>query len=74
MQKRTFIQTLGLFIAGKACISHSTAQAAEKPDEIKRHMRIVFVCFSKTGHTASVAEAVKAMTGCDTFQVKTVKP
>lgn len=68
MMKRQFIQTLaagltlftGLGAAG-------IAQAADKP-------RVAVVYFSKTGHTASVAEAVRRMTGADLYRVETVEP
>ena len=73
MQKRTFLKSLsGLFITGSICMSHRAFAAANA--NAKSAKRIAFVYFSKTGHTASVAAAVQAMTGCDTFEVKTVKP
>ena len=74
MQKRTFLKSVtGLLFTGSLGLSHAAraADAAAKTDAKKR---IAFVYFTKTGNTASVAKAAKAMTGCDIFEVKTVKP
>lgn len=38
------------------------------------YRRMAFVYYSKTGHTQSVAEAVRAMTGADLYRVDTVQP
>ena len=59
---------------GKVGKSHAAAFAGDHASGAGSDRRIVFVYFSRTGHTASVAAAVQAMTGCDAFEVKTVKP
>ncbi len=81
MQKRTFLRSLSglaaVAVAGAVNLHPARSFAAEASaaataSPAKR--RIAFVYFSKTGHTASVAAAARAMTGCDVFEVKTVKP
>lgn len=47
--------------------------AADSKNTVAK-MRVAVVYFSRSGNTASVAKAVQAMTGADTFEVKTVKP
>lgn len=75
MQKRTFLKSLsGLLVANMVSNSHSASLASEQTGETKNSKRMAFVYFSKTGNTASLAAAAQAMTGCDVFEVKTVKP
>ena len=75
MQKRTFMKSLsGLLITSMIGNSHSTSLASEQTSETKNSKRMAFVYFSKTGNTESLAVATQAMTGCDVFEVKTVKP
>lgn len=40
--------------------------------EAKSRIAVVYV--SRTGHTESVARAVKAMTGADLFRIETIEP
>lgn len=70
MQKRTFLKSMSGLVAAAAIGTPAAAMAAAGG---AKH-RIAFVYFSKTGNTASVAKAAQHMTGCDLFEVKTVKP
>ena len=71
MDKRTFCKTIGALVLGTTGLTRQ-ALAEEQPRQEKTHLAVVY--FSRSGNTRSVAKAVQAMTGCDIFEVKTVKP
>lgn len=79
MTKRIFLQTLlgGLAALGlgtaAGCARTQTADAAGARSR-KPGRRIAFVFVSRTGHTESVGQAVKAQIGCDMYRVETVRP
>ena len=74
MQKRHFLKTLAGVVAAGSFGRSFAADEAKTESGAKFGRRIAVVYFSKTGNTASVARAVRAMTGADVFEVKTVKP
>ncbi len=74
MQKRHFLKTLAGVAAAGSFGRSFAADEAKTESGAKVGRRIAVVYFSKTGNTASVARAVRAMTGADVFEVKTVKP
>ena len=65
MQKRSFLRAVGAFFLSSALTA---------PVRSASTRRIAVVYFSKTGHTESVARAVRAMTGAELFRVETINP
>jgi len=65
MQKRHFLRAASALLLSPAFTAPALAA---------NESRIAVVYFSKTGHTESVARAVRAMTGADLYRVETIEP
>ncbi|MDO5532860.1 flavodoxin [Sutterella sp.] len=70
--RRSLLSASIASVLGALGVTARTASAAEKAPGSPRRIAVVFV--SKTGHTKSVAEAIRHFTGADVFQVETVEP
>ena len=69
MKRRSLMQA-----AAFAATLASPAAVFAAPEAGKASRRVAVIFHSRTGHTRSVAEAIRAMTGADLREIKLVEP